>query len=97
MAIAILWTQRAIAHLEAELDYYENIHRKLSKELSHVIKESIEKLKHAPGIGRPGKHMGTREFILSKYPYVIAYRVRDNILEILAFIHQKRKNIQSFY
>ena len=93
----VLWTQRSLKNLEAELDYYGAINPILAKELSSIINESVEKIKHLPGIGRSGKHINTREFVLSKYPYIMVYRVRHDILEILTFIHQKRKNIQSYY
>lgn len=95
--MTIIWTERAITHLEAELDYYGRINPALAKELSLVIKDSIGNISNMPGIGRPGKKIGTRELILNKYPYVLAYRVRNEALEILAIIHQNRKNIKSFY
>ena len=97
MALGTLWTERAIAHLEAELEYYAKIHTKLAAELTQLVNDAVEKIIHSPGIGRPGKRLGTREFVLSQYPHILAYRERNNVLEILAFIHQKRKNIQSYY
>ncbi len=93
----VLWTQRAIQHLEAEIDYYGRINPALAKELSLMIKQSIENLSNLPNMGRPGKKIGTRELIVTKYPYIMAYRVRNNVLEVLAIIHQNRKNIKSFY
>lgn len=92
-----LWTQRAIQHLEAELDYYASINQKLANELSILVTNTVNIITSQPSIGRAGKYIGTREFILSQYPYIIAYRVRNNVLEILAFIHQKRQNIKSHY
>ena len=97
MAINVLWTTRAITNLEAELDYYGKINPALAKELSIIIKESVINIANLPGIGRPGKKIGSRELIINKYPYVLAYRVRNEILEVLAIIHQQRKNIKSFY
>jgi toxin ParE1/3/4 len=97
MAMNVLWTQRAIQHLEAEIDYYGRINPALAKELSLMIKQSIENLSNLPNMGRPGKKIGTRELIVTKYPYIMAYRVRNNVLEVLAIIHQNRKNIKSFY
>jgi toxin ParE1/3/4 len=97
MALGILWTERAITHLEAELEYYGKIHAKLARELAQLVNEAVEKIADFPGAGRSGKYLGTREFVLSQYPHIIAYRERSAVLEILAFIHQKRKNIQSYY
>src|SRR3990167_2095988 len=97
MAVTILWTKRALSHFEAELGYYGRIDSELAKELTIIITDSIKKISNSPGIGRPGKRIGTRELVVFKFPYTIAYRVRDRALEVLAIIHQKRKNIKSFY
>ena len=97
MALNILWTKRALANLESELDYYGQINPILAKELTLIIQKSINNISHMPAIGCAGKKIGTREFIVDKYPYILAYRVRNDVLEILAIIHQKRKNIRSHY
>ena len=97
MAIVALWTSRALLHLEAELDYYGKIAPVLAKELSMEVAVSIRKITDAPGIGRHGKKLGVREFILVQFPYVIAYRVRTSAIEVIGFIHQKRKNIKYYY
>ena len=95
--VKVLWTKRSISNLEAELNYYGQINPNLAKELSNIVKDSIEKIQFMPGIGREGKKISYREYVLQKYPYIIAYRVRNNVLEVLAIIHQQRKNIKSFY
>jgi toxin ParE1/3/4 len=97
MVVATLWTERAINNLEAELDYYGRINPTLAKEISIIMKDSVTSIANMPGIGRPGKKLGTRELVLNKYPYIIAYRVRNETLEILSVIHQHRKNIRAFY
>ncbi|MCC2625646.1 MAG: Addiction module toxin, RelE/StbE [Burkholderiales bacterium] len=97
MVINTIWTERALSNLETELDYYGEINPALARELSIVITESIKNISTMPGIGRPGKKVSTREFVISRFPYIIAYRVRSEVLEILAIIHQNRKNIRSFY
>lgn len=97
MALNILWTKRALANLESELDYYGQINPILAKELTLIIQKSINSISHMPAIGCAGKKIGMRELIVDKYPYILAYRVRNNVLEVLAIIHQKRKNIRSHY
>lgn len=97
MVINTLWTKRALSHLETELDYYGKISLTLARELTIIITDSVTSIAEMPGIGRPGKKVGTRELIVNKFPYIIAYRIRTEALEILAIIHQNRKNIRSFY
>ncbi len=43
-----------------------------------------------PAAGRPGKVAGTREAVLSDYPYILIYRVEDNELIILRVYHTAR-------
>ncbi len=97
MALNILWTKRALSNLESELDYYGQINPLLAKELTLIIRKSIDTISCMPSIGRSGKKIGTRELVVDKYPYILAYRVRNDVLEVLAIIHQKRKNIHSHY
>lgn len=97
MVISILWTKRALSNLEAELEYYGKINPILAKELTVTITDGVKNISSMPGIGRPGKKISTRELVVDQFPYIIAFRVREGTLEILALIHQKRRNIRSFY
>ncbi|MGI8912212.1 MAG: type II toxin-antitoxin system RelE/ParE family toxin [Chloroflexota bacterium] len=45
-----------------------------------------------PGIGRPGRVGRTRELVLR--PYVIAYHVRSQTVEVLAVIDTRRGNVE---
>ena len=97
VVVKVFWTKSALLNLEAELDYYGQINQDLAKELSIIVRDGIEKIQFMPGLGRAGKKIGHREYVLQKYPYIIAYRMRNSVLEILAIVHQQRKNIRSFY
>lgn len=60
-----------------------------------VILTILEKIETVialnPGIGRKGRILGTREFVLNDFPYIIPYRVKDGALEILRIVHTSRK------
>ena len=51
------------------------------------IRGAVEQLAAAPGIGRPGRVHGTRELIVTRTPYIVAYRVRDNRVEVVTVLH----------
>ncbi len=51
------------------------------------IIEAVEQLAGHPGMGRPGRVPGTRELIIARLPYIVVYRVRGNVLEILRVLH----------
>lgn len=43
-----------------------------------------------PGIGTPGRR-NTRSFVFRRFPYTLVYRVRGDLLEILARAHHRRR------
>ena len=60
----------------------------------NVISQIIKKVKTLidnPSIGKPGRFLGTRELIIHNLPYIIPYRVKNEIIEVLRVIHTSRK------
>jgi len=49
--------------------------------------EVILSLRTSPRRGRVGREEGTRELVVSRLPYIVAYRVRDEAVEILHIYH----------
>jgi toxin ParE1/3/4 len=47
-------------------------------------------------MGRPGRVISTRELVVSGTPYIVAYRVREGVVEILAVIHGAQQWPTSF-
>ena len=44
-----------------------------------------------PGIGRSGRVPGTREFVVAHTPYIVPYRVRHGMVEVLRVYHGARR------
>ena len=44
-----------------------------------------------PSMGRPGRIAGTRELVVTRFPYILPYRVRGSTIEILRVFHTARK------
>lgn len=66
---------------------YEDAFIKLINRLNSCIKT----IKNNPDIGRIGKREGTREFFAYNTEYIIVYRIKEEILEILTILHKSRK------
>lgn len=88
----ILWTPPA----ERDLDSIEkhisknNPHAALSVVLEIIDTETL--LAEHTHIGKPGRVHGTREFVIPDYPsYILIYRVRYDVLEILRVLHAALK------
>lgn len=60
------------------------------KVVKHIL-NSIENLKENPSLGRAGRVLRTRELVISKYPYIVPYQVRDDIVYVLRVLHTSRK------
>ena len=52
-----------------------------------AILGAINGLAQFPLIGRQGAAPGTRERIVTRYPYRIVYRVVDDTVEVLRIVH----------
>ena len=51
------------------------------------IDAAVEALERLGDIGRPSKIAGLREISVRNAPYVIVYRVQDDLIEIAAVFH----------
>jgi len=56
-----------------------------------AVLDAIRLLEDTPFLGRPGRWENTRERVVDKYPYMIAYHLNVDIIEIL-YIHHTRQN-----
>jgi toxin ParE1/3/4 len=52
---------------------------------------SMEQLKDFPALGRAGRVVGIRELLIAGTPYIVPYRVKENVIEILRVFHTSRK------
>lgn len=84
----IRWTRTALANLQAIADHiaYDNPVRASS--FVGEIKTKTERLADFPAMGRPGRVPGTRELVHQNY--VVPYRVKDGVVQILRVQHVAR-------
>ncbi|MBS0359464.1 MAG: type II toxin-antitoxin system RelE/ParE family toxin [Proteobacteria bacterium] len=83
----IKWLEDAIYDLEALHQYISQDNHIAANRVAKRILEAIELLPGQPGIGRQGRVFGTRELVVSDTPYIIPYRVKKGIIEILRVFH----------
>jgi toxin ParE1/3/4 len=55
------------------------------------IREQIEMLTRFPESGRPGRVEGTRELVVTRTPYIAAYRITGKKVRILRILHGARQ------
>jgi len=90
MSYKILFSILAKEDLYSIKKYICNNNIEASKIVIKHIISSIEKLKENPAMGRAGRVLRTRELVITKFPYIVPYQVRDNNIYILRVLHTSR-------
>jgi plasmid stabilization system protein ParE len=87
----VRWTPRARADLR-EISEYLDVHLPNFLQSTVVsLCEAIDSLFSSPYRGRPGREPGTRELVMTRIPYIVAYRVRSYVVEVLHIHHTSRQ------
>ena len=92
----ITWTPLAQADLIAIVDYLLELNSIAAIAAEQRITEAIEQLADFPGLGRPGRVASTRELVITDTPYIAAYRVQREQVEVLRVLHGTRKWPETF-
>lgn len=90
------WLRQALRNLEDEADFIAQDSPKSAAEFVRHVMESADLLVAHPHMGRPGRVPGTRELVITRFPYILPYRVREQTVEILRVFHTARKWPQRF-
>jgi toxin ParE1/3/4 len=87
----IRWTEKALQYLEAAADYIAEDSPQAAEAFVKRVFSGTMALAQHPEIGRAGRCKGTRELVVTNTPYIVAYRVKGEQIEILRVLHGARK------
>jgi plasmid stabilization system protein ParE len=87
----VLWTRRAIDDLGEVLRFIGRDNARVARQVAARVLEAAQVLAEHPGVGRPGRVAHTREFVVSRTPYILPYRVVGDAVEILRVLHSARR------
>ncbi len=87
----VRWLRAALRDLDAEVPCIAEQNQEAAVRLYTLARERTTLLARFPDLGRPGRVFGTRELVLERYPYIIPYRVKNNVVEILRLFHTSRE------
>lgn len=86
----VVWTRSALADLDEIQDYVAQDSPTAAHRLVTGLRDrTAQLLSDAPMAGRKGRARGTRELVFPDFPYIVGYRVTDQV-EILAVVHTAR-------
>ncbi len=89
--IRLEWSALAQADRNTIFDYIEADSPQAAIAVDDRIREQIENSKRFPESGRPGRIEGTRELVISRTPYIAAYRIAGNTVRILRVLHGSQR------
>ena len=87
----IRWLRNAVLDLVMVRNYIAGDNPQVAKDVAKHIISIVEHLREHSAMGRHGRIEGTRELVIPGLPYIIPYRVKNNVIEILRVLHAARK------
>jgi toxin ParE1/3/4 len=89
-SLLIVWLSEAVTEKDDLLDYIAEYSVVTALGLNEHISRQIDQLIEFPFIGRKGRIPDTFELVISHTPYIVAYRIQGNAVQILHVFHERR-------
>jgi plasmid stabilization system protein ParE len=86
----VLWLEGAITDLDEIVGYIAQRNQAAASKTAAALYDAASLLSDHPRMGRKGRVPGTRELVVSRLPFVVAYRIRLGRVEVLRVIHGRR-------
>jgi addiction module RelE/StbE family toxin len=55
------------------------------------IRVAVTRLASSPALGRPGRVPDTRELVIPGTPYIVPYRVKGEVVQIITILHSAQR------
>ena len=86
----VRWLRNALRNLDEEAAYIATEDPAAARLVVERVLSAVGQLVEQPGLGRPGRVPGTRELVVRKTRYLVPYRVKRDVIEILRVFHTSR-------
>lgn len=83
----IIWLQRARVAREAAIEYIAQKNPLAALDQLDEIVRQTDLLLAYPEMGRAGRVIDTRELVINHAPFILVYRLRSDVIQILHFLH----------
>lgn len=87
----VIWDSRALERLETIGSFIARDSPLAAVRTVERIFDAVDELATSPFRGRSGRVTGTRELMIQRTPYIVVYRVRDELVEVLAIQHSAQR------
>lgn len=92
----LVWRAEALDALIAIREYIQEDNPPAAARVAARIRKTPSVLKRHPYLGREGRVPGTRELLVSGFPYIVAYQIVGNRIEIVTVRHTSRRWPKAF-
>ena len=86
------WSIHSSTNVADIRDYIANDNPQAAQNVLDEIRRVVNSLRDFPLLGHAGRRAGARELVITRYPYLIIYRLDAKKVRILAVVHQSRKH-----
>jgi toxin ParE1/3/4 len=86
----IRWARPALRALAEHITYVAADDPDAAQRVRDAIVQAVELLATFPDRGRPGRRAGTRELVITGYPYIVVYRVGQSHITVLRVWHGRQ-------
>ena len=84
-------TFRASQQLLSAYEYLQAVTASAASVQMKRIFDSIDLLERYPLAGRKGRVAGTREMVVPRTPFIVAYAIEGDEVQILSILHASRR------
>lgn len=81
------WLPAAQRDFDDLVDYIAADHPIAAITQGDEIEAQVSMLMDHPRMGRPGRVKGTRELVIVRSPFIVAYRIKGKAIQILRVLH----------
>ena len=90
----VRWTAPSAQDLTNICDYTErSFGAAQARRVATTIYDAADSLKELPQLGRIGRKPGTRELRITGLPFMIVYRTKQDLVEILRILHGAQQSV----
>jgi len=83
----VRWTTPAADDLYNIVQHIQRDNSDAAADVAESLYDGCGNLRKFPHLGRKGRIEGTRELVFSGLPYIVVYRIQDQIVEIMRIYH----------
>ncbi|TLU70638.1 type II toxin-antitoxin system RelE/ParE family toxin [Lichenicoccus roseus] len=87
----VRYTRQALADLDDAREFIAQERPASAMAMGQRIQHAISGLSQFPDRGRPGRVAGTRELVITRSPFIVAYRAGGGHVDVLAILHAARQ------